>query len=158
MSDPSEVEAPTQVLISDGVVDSDPTSSVSSPAKVLRVGSMIKGLLEEVRSFSPDETTRSRLKGIYQQSVEELASGLSPELADELKRLSFPFTDDEIPSESELRIAQAQLVGWLEGVFHGIQATLFAQQMAARTQLEEMRRGQLMPGESQDTHRPGTYL
>lgn len=119
---------------------------------------MIKGLLEEVRSFNPDETTRTRLKEIYQRSIEELASGLSDDLASELKRVSLPFAGDDVPSESELRIAQAQLVGWLEGLFHGIQATLFAQQLAARSQLEEMRNKQLMPGAQEDQQRPGTYL
>jgi len=68
-----------------------------------------------------------------------------PELVDELERLSLPFTEEDLPSDAELRIAQAQLVGWLEGLFHGIQTTLFAQQMAARAQLEQMRRA-LPPG------------
>ncbi len=138
--------------------EANETEVISSPAKVLRIGSMIKGLLEEVRSFNPDETTRTRLKEIYQRSIEELASGLSDDLASELKRVSLPFAGDDVPSESELRIAQAQLVGWLEGLFHGIQATLFAQQLAARTQLEEMRNKQLMPGVHEDVQRPGTYL
>jgi hypothetical protein len=136
-----------------------PEGTVESPAKVLRIGSMIKQLLEEVRRAPLDEAGRIRLKEIYETSVAELAEGLSDDLRDELGRLSSPFSSGA-PSEAELRIAQAQLVGWLEGLFHGIQATLFAQQMAARAQLEEMGRRQLMPGGAQaaDQTRPGTYL
>jgi hypothetical protein len=121
---------------------------VEQPAKVMRIGSMIKQLLEEVRAAPLDDASRKRLREIHESSIEELASGLAPELRDELARLSLPFTSDEIPSDAELRIAQAQLVGWLEGLFHGIQATLFAQQMAARAQLEEMRQRALPPGGS----------
>jgi Protein of unknown function (DUF2587) len=119
---------------------------VEQPAKVMRIGSMIKQLLEEVRAAPLDDASRIRLREIHQTSIEELATGLAPELRDELARLSLPFATDEIPSDAELRIAQAQLVGWLEGLFHGIQATLFAQQMAARAQLEEMRTRALPPG------------
>jgi hypothetical protein len=141
--------------------DSDESGeTVSSPAKVMRIGSMIKQLLEEVRSAPLDEAGRGRLKAIYDESVSQLAETLSPDLRDELTTLAPPF-DDGTPSEAELRIAQAQLVGWLEGLFHGIQATLFAQQMAARQQLEQMR-GQLPPGARPDPAdaetRPGTYL
>jgi proteasome activator-like protein len=118
---------------------------VEQPAKVMRIGSMIRQLLEEVRASPLDEKSRARLRQIHERSVKELESGLAPELADELERLSLPFTEDEAPSEAELRVAQAQLVGWLEGLFHGIQTTLFAQQMAARAQLEQMRRA-LPPG------------
>ena len=118
---------------------------VEQPAKVMRIGTMIKQLLEEVRAAPLDEASRARLKGIHENSIKELEDGLAPELREELERLSLPFTDDTIPSDSELRIAQAQLVGWLEGLFHGIQTALFAQQMAARAQLEQMRRG-LPPG------------
>ena len=117
---------------------------VEQPAKVMRIGTMIKQLLEEVRAAPLDEASRSRLKEIHQNSIKELEQGLAPELRDELHRLSLPFSDST-PSDAELRIAQAQLVGWLEGVFHGIQTALFAQQMAARQQLEQMRRG-LPPG------------
>jgi hypothetical protein len=116
-------------------------SMVEQPAKVMRIGTMIKQLLEEVRAAPLDEASRSRLKEIHQNSIKELEEGLAPELRDELNRLSLPFTEDTIPSDAELRIAQAQLVGWLEGLFHGIQTALFAQQMAARAQLEQMRRG-----------------
>jgi Protein of unknown function (DUF2587) len=121
------------------------TEMIEQPAKVMRVGNMIRQLLEEVRAAPLDEKSRARLKEIHASSIKELEDGLAPELIDELERLSLPFADDEIPSEAELRIAQAQLVGWLEGLFHGIQTTLFAQQMAARAQLEQMRRA-LPPG------------
>ncbi|MGH8892721.1 MAG: bacterial proteasome activator family protein [Actinomycetes bacterium] len=121
------------------------TDLVDQPAKVMRIGSMIKQLLEEVRSSDLDEASRVRLKEIHTRSIKELEEGLAPELIDELERISLPFTDDVVPSESELRVAQAQLVGWLEGLFHGIQTALFAQQMAARAQFEEMRR-RALPG------------
>ncbi|SEG42875.1 Protein of unknown function [Actinacidiphila yanglinensis] len=121
------------------------TEMVEQPAKVMRIGSMIKQLLEEVRAAPLDEASRVRLKEIHASSVKELEAGLAPELVEELDRLSLPFTDDSVPSDAELRIAQAQLVGWLEGLFHGIQTALFAQQMAARAQLEQMRRA-LPPG------------
>jgi hypothetical protein len=118
---------------------------VEQPAKVMRIGTMIKQLLEEVRAAPLDEASRARLKEIHENSIKELEDGLAPELREELQRLSLPFTDNTTPSDAELRIAQAQLVGWLEGLFHGIQTALFAQQMAARAQLEQMRRG-LPPG------------
>jgi hypothetical protein len=118
---------------------------VEQPAKVMRIGSMIKQLLEEVRAAPLDEASRVRLREIHHSSIAELEKGLAPELVAELERLSLPFAEDEVPSESELRIAQAQLVGWLEGLFHGIQTALFAQQMAARAQLEQIRRA-LPPG------------
>ncbi|MEC3995715.1 bacterial proteasome activator family protein [Actinacidiphila sp. DG2A-62] len=121
------------------------TEMVEQPAKVMRIGSMIKQLLEEVRAAPLDEASRVRLKEIHASSVKELEAGLAPELVEELERLSLPFMDDSVPSDAELRIAQAQLVGWLEGLFHGIQTALFAQQMAARAQLEQMRRA-LPPG------------
>jgi hypothetical protein len=118
---------------------------VEQPAKVMRIGTMIKQLLEEVRAAPLDEASRNRLREIHMRSIAELEDGLAPELREELERLSLPFTEDNTPSDAELRIAQAQLVGWLEGLFHGIQTALFAQQMAARAQLEQMRRG-LPPG------------
>ena len=116
------------------------TDMVEQPAKVMRIGSMIRQLLEEVKAAPLDEASRARLREIHQSSIKELEDGLAPELIEELERLSLPFTEEDVPSEAELRIAQAQLVGWLEGLFHGIQTTLFAQQMAARAQLEQMRR------------------
>lgn len=125
------------------------TELVDQPAKVMRIGSMIKQLLEEVRGASMDEKSRARLKEIHTRSIKELEDGLAPELTQELERVSLPFSDDEIPSEAELRVAQAQLVGWLEGLFHGIQTALFAQQMAAQAQFEDVRRRALPPGLSQ---------
>lgn len=121
------------------------TEMVEQPAKVMRIGSMIKQLLEEVRAAPLDEASRARLRDIHSSSVRELEQGLAPELIQELERLSLPFTEEGTPSDAELRVAQAQLVGWLEGLFHGIQTALFAQQMAARAQLEQMRRA-LPPG------------
>ena len=115
------------------------TDLVEQPAKVMRIGSMIRQLLEEVKSAPLDEASRARLADVYESSIKELEAGLAPELVEELERLSLPFSS-ETPSEAELRIAQAQLVGWLEGLFHGIQTAIYAQQMAARAQLEQMRR------------------
>lgn len=132
--------------------------TVTSPAKVMRIGSMIKQLLEEVHSMKLDAPSRERLAEIYERSIVELTEALSPDLADELRMLALPFRDGVAPSDSELRVAKAQLVGWLEGLFHGIQATLFAQQFAARQQLEQMRQ---LPSPSSDKsipERPGTYL
>ena len=148
------------VLVDPGDSLSDASSghdeAVEQPAKVMRIGSMVKQLLDEVRAAPIDEQSRIRLREIYELSVHELADSLSPDLAKELDRMTLPF-DDRVPSEAELRIAQAQLVGWLEGLFHGIQATLVAQQMAARAQLEEMRRRGLPAGE-QSPARAGPYL
>jgi hypothetical protein len=121
------------------------TDLVEQPAKVMRIGTMIKQLLDEVRSAPLDEAGRARLKQIHQRSITELEDGLAPELIDELERLSLPFAEESTPSEAELRIAQAQLVGWLEGLFHGIQTALFAQQVSARAQFEEMRRRAALP-------------
>jgi len=133
--------------------------SVEQPAKVMRIGSMIKQLLDEVRAAPLDDASRDRLAAVFETSVQELSDSLSPDLREELARLAPPFGGDTVPSDAELRVAQAQLVGWLEGLFHGIQATLFAQQMQARQQLEEMRR-QLPSGQPQDRPAgpPGTYL
>jgi hypothetical protein len=133
------------------------SESIEHPAKLLRIGSMVKQLLEEVRSAPLDEASRGRLREIYEQSIRELAEGLSPDLAAELDRISIPF-DTPTPSDSELRVAHAQLVGWLEGLFHGIQATLVAQQVAARAQLDEMRQRSLPQGPDPSDGRPGTYL
>jgi hypothetical protein len=133
---------------------------VLSPAKVLRIGSMIKQTLEELRRAPLDEAGRARLRELHDVSIQELAEGLSDDLKEELARLALPF-DSEAPSEPELRIAQAQMVGWLEGLFHGIQATLFAQQMAARAQFDELQRRGLPAGAPpgvDPTQRPGTYL
>ena len=149
--------------IGDGPSERPITEMVEQPAKVMRIGSMIRQLLEEVKSAPLDEKSRARLKEIHENSIKELEDGLAPELVAELERLSLPF-GDATPSEAELRVAQAQLVGWLEGLFHGIQTTLFAQQMAARAQLEQMRRALppgIMPAQDQDQqpHRgSGPYL
>jgi hypothetical protein len=121
--------------------EEDPSRLIEQPAKVMRIGSMIKQLLEEVKAAPLDEKARLRLTEIHQRSIHELESGLAPELVEELSRLSLPFEEGVTPSDAELRLAQAQLVGWLEGLFHGIQAALVAQQMAARMQLEHMRTG-----------------
>jgi proteasome activator-like protein len=118
---------------------------VEQPAKVMRIGTMIKQLLEEVRAAPLDDASRNRLRDIHASSIRELEQGLAPELREELERITLPFNGDETPSDAELRIAQAQLVGWLEGLFHGIQTAIYAQQMAARAQLEQMRRA-LPPG------------
>ena len=145
------------------------TNAVTEPAKVMRIGSMVKQLLEEVRAGALDEASRERLGEIYERSIVELSEALSPDLQDELHNLALPFKDGEIPSDGELRVAKAQLVGWLEGLFHGIQATLFAQQIAARQQLEQMRQlppgampggpgGQVPQGAIDVSDRPGTYL
>jgi Protein of unknown function (DUF2587) len=125
----------------DAADSEDPSRLIEQPAKVMRIGSMIKQLLEEVRAAPLDEASRQRLTEIHRRSIVELEDGLAPELVEELERLSLPFEADNTPSEAELRVAQAQLVGWLEGLFHGIQAALVAQQMAARLQLEQMRGG-----------------
>lgn len=130
------------------------TDLVEQPAKVMRIGSMIRQLLEEVKAAPLDDASRARLKEIHEASIKELETGLAPELVEELERLTLPFTNGDTPSDAELRIAQAQLVGWLEGLFHGIQTAIYAQQMAARAQLEQMRR-QLPPGMSAGTHPDG---
>jgi hypothetical protein len=151
--DTPEVVSPDGVEPAESVdATAEPTSEIESPAKIIRIGAMVKQLLEEVRSTSIDDATRDQLRRIYGNSVEELKSALSPDLGAELDSLSFDFSGEEPPTEAELRMAQAQLVGWLEGLFHGIQATLVAQQMAARQQLEGMR-GQL-PG-MERTPQPG---
>jgi len=157
-----EPETPAAVVVVEPApAEEEETESVASPAKVLRIGSMTKELLEEVRRAPLDDAGRTRLREIYETSVRELAGGLSGDLRAELARLSSPFSKDT-PSDSELRVAQAQLVGWLEGLFHGIPAALFSQQMAAQAQLQQMRRPGLPPGlpDAGDnaSARPGTYL
>lgn len=134
----------------------DLTSQIEQPAKVMRIGTMVKQLLEEVRSAPLDEASRQRLREIHESSIRELERGLSPDLTEELHRLSLPFSDKSAPTDAELRIAQAQLVGWLEGLFHGIQAALVAQQMAARGQLDQMHRPPaLPPGATAGPPQPG---
>ena len=149
---PDEVLAP-------GVAEAKPedenTDYISQPAKVMRIGSMVKSLLDEARSAPLDEAGRARLREIYEMSIAELSGALSPDLGAELSKMALPFSA-QVPTESELRIAQAQLVGWLEGLFHGIQASLFAQQAAAAAQLEKLRDRSLNPGAGEP--RAGTYL
>lgn len=166
MTDPEPEIAHAELV--EGPVDEAPESrreAVEEPAKVMRIGSMIKQLLEEVRNAELDEPARNRLREIHDTSIKELGAAISPDLREELDRVAIPFGEGDDPSPAELRIAQAQLVGWLEGLFHGIQATLFAQQMSARSQLEEMRHqlpGQAGPGRppggGDGSERPGTYL
>jgi len=182
MSDtPEQITADEAELVppdsaqADAAQDDRPQEYIEEPAKVMRVGAMLRQLLEELREATLDEGSRDRLREIYETSLAELGSALSPDLRDELDRITLPFDDDEIPSESELRVAEAQLVGWLEGLIQGIQATLFAQQMAAQQQLANMRgQGQLTagrppgpggpgqpmpaPGPDSPEARPGTYL
>jgi hypothetical protein len=165
----AEIILPTDAEDADGERDPRGEEFIEQPAKVMRVGTMMKSLLDEVRSATLDEASRDRLRDIYETSVTELGSALSPDLRAELGRLAMPFSDDpaEPPTTAELRIAQAQLVGWLEGLIQGIQATLFAQQMAAQQQLANMR-GQIGPGPGPGGRpgrvvdsgegRPGTYL
>jgi hypothetical protein len=157
------VIGPNGMAVSGGSGESDEdderhvTDLVEQPAKVMRIGGMIRQLLDEVKAAPLDEASRVRLAGIYQSSINELKSGLAPELVEELERMSLPFASDA-PSEAELRIAQAQLVGWLEGLFHGIQTAIYAQQMAARAQLEQMRRALppgVMPAMGRDEHPAG---
>lgn len=170
MSDTPEPLRPDEVTDrTTAAVDPVPSAaeeSVTSPAKVMRIGSMVKQLLEEVRTAPLDEASRERLAEIYERSLTELAEALSPDLQEELQALTLPFDDGEVPSEAEIRIAKAQLVGWLEGLFHGIQATLMAQQVVAQRQLQEMRQ---LPGGAEGlqvpqgpreggAERPGTYL
>ena len=170
----SPLESPHEAL-DDDVELIEPSSAspgdeeqpaISEPAKVMRIGSMIRTLLDEVREVELDEASRDRMREIYEQSVAELSETLAPELREELERLALPFSSDS-PSEAELRVAQAQLVGWLEGLFHGIQAAVAAQQMMAQRQLMEMRQGALPPGVGMpqgaesvqsDTHPGGVYL
>ncbi|WBB82468.1 bacterial proteasome activator family protein [Micromonospora sp. WMMD882] len=162
---------PVGTVQTDEAQQDDPARLVEQPAKVMRIGSMIKQLLEEVKAAPLDEDSRHRMREIHQRSIVELKEGLAPELRDELERISLPFTEEKAPSEGELRIAHAQLVGWLEGLFHGIQAALVAQQMAARVQLEQMRSGRAalpsgpgmipgMPGmpPAGEGHNTGQYL
>ena len=169
MSDPERQSEPAELVGPPDHEHDEPAGgdgggdAVTSPAKVMRIGSMVKMLLEEVRMAPLDEPSRERLAEIYERSIAELSEALSPDLQHELKMLTLPFREGEIPTEGEIRVAKAQLVGWLEGLFHGIQATLFAQQLAARQQLEQIR--QLPPGmpgapgaDPNMPDRPGTYL
>lgn len=149
-------------LIEDGGALPEPQvrsgESIEQPAKVMRVGAMMRTLLEQVREIDLDEPSRERMRDIYEQSITELGSALSPELHDELLRLSLPFSDIDTPSEAELAVAKAQLVGWLEGLIQGIQATLFAQQVAAQQQLATVREGLPAGDPSPPADGTGQYL
>jgi len=153
--DPDEVLSPGEEDATNAAGPEPDSDYISQPAKVMRIGAMVKNLLDEARAAPLDEAGRARLREIYEISIHELSGALSPDLGGELGRMVLPFSA-EIPTESELRIAQAQLVGWLEGLFHGIQASLFAQQAAAAAQLEKMRDRSLNPGSTEP--RAGTYL
>lgn len=161
-----ESESPVQPEVVPAAGESTQGDAVTEPAKVMRIGSMIKQLLEEVRNSDLDEPSRERLAETYERSVVELSEALSPDLQEELRTLSLPFDHDEVPSEAEIRVAKAQLVGWLEGLFHGIQATLMAQQVAAQQQIQQMRQipaghpGQMPDGQPGSPQSPqtGTYL
>jgi hypothetical protein len=166
MPEAPEVLPPPEVVDTDGEAATDVDETVDHPAKVMRIGTMLKQLLEEVRSAALDEPSRDRLREIYDTSVAELGTALSPDLQEELSRLALPFAGEATPTAAELQIAKAQLVGWLEGLVQGMQAMLFAQQMAAQQQLQSMR-GQLPSGARPDggpgapgagDDRPGTYL
>lgn len=161
VADPNENSEDSDEESSDRKVE-NATELVEQPAKVMRIGSMIKQLLEEVRTAGLDDQGRKRLADIHQRSIAELKDGLAPELAEELDRIVLPF-GEEAPSDAELRIAQAQLVGWLEGLFHGIQTAIVAQQMASQAQLQAMRRGlpqraEQPSGHGGDDHPTGQYL
>ena len=152
---PAELNQPAEIVeeLSETTLE-----TVTAPAKVMRIGSMIKQLLDEVHSMTLDLPSRERLAEIYERSIVELAEALSPDLQEELRMLALPFNDGEVPSDAELRVAKAQLVGWLEGLFHGIQATMFAQQLSMRQQVEQR---QIQSGQAlnaQPGERPGTYL
>ena len=152
---PAELNQPAEIVEEQSETTLE---TVTAPAKVMRIGSMIKQLLDEVHSMTLDLPSRERLAEIYERSIVELAEALSPDLQEELRMLALPFNDGEVPSDAELRVAKAQLVGWLEGLFHGIQATMFAQQLSMRQQVEQR---QIQSGQAlhaQPGERPGTYL
>ncbi|MCY3924787.1 MAG: DUF2587 domain-containing protein [bacterium] len=160
---PTAVPEQAEIVAAEGGGDEEAQGdAIEQPAKVMRVGAMLRGLLEEVREASLDERSRDRLRDIYEISLQELGSALSPDLRTELERLTQPFPETEVPTEGELRVAKAQLVGWLEGLIQGIQATLYAQQVLARRQLADMR-GQLpairpAAAGAASEERPGAYL
>ena len=134
-----------------------PVALVEQPAKLIRIASMIRELLEDVRQSKPDEAGRKRLREVYERALTALKEGVSKELQDELETLTLPL--ENTPSESEVRLAQAQLLGWLEGLFQGIQAALWTQHMQARAEIDEMRRRRgLPPGPAMGPREPGQYL
>ena len=152
---PAELNQPAEIVEEQSETTLE---TVTAPAKVMRIGSMIKQLLDEVHSMTLDLPSRERLAEIYERSIVELAEALSPDLQEELRMLALPFNDGEVPSDAELRVAKAQLVGWLEGLFHGIQATMFAQQLSMRQQVEQRQIQSGQAPNAQPGERPGTYL
>ena len=152
---PAEINQPAEIVEEQSETTLE---TVTAPAKVMRIGSMIKQLLDEVHSMTLDVPSRERLAEIYERSIVELAEALSPDLQEELRMLALPFNDGEVPSDAELRVAKAQLVGWLEGLFHGIQATMFAQQLSMRQQTEQRQIQSGQAPNAQPGDRPGTYL
>ena len=152
---PAEIDQPAEIVEEQSETTLE---TVTAPAKVMRIGSMIKQLLDEVHSMTLDMPSRERLAEIYERSIVELAEALSPDLQEELRMLALPFNDGEVPTDAELRVAKAQLVGWLEGLFHGIQATMFAQQLSMRQQAEQRQIQSGQAPNAQPGDRPGTYL
>ena len=152
---PAELNQPAEIVEEQSETTLE---TVTAPAKVMRIGSMIKQLLDEVHSMTLDLPSRERLAEIYERSIVELAEALSPDLQEELRILALPFNDGEVPYDAELRVAKAQLVGWLEGLFHGIQATMFAQQLSMRQQVEQRQIQSGQAPNAQPGERPGTYL
>ena len=152
---PAEIDQPAEIVEEQSETTLE---TVTAPAKVMRIGSMIKQLLDEVHSMTLDMPSRERLAEIYERSIVELAEALSPDLQEELRMLALPFNDGEVPSDAELRVAKAQIVGWLEGLFHGIQATMFAQQLSMRQQAEQRQIQSGQAPNAQPGDRPGTYL
>lgn len=161
MTETGSIEQPTPDILDSALpavpagISAEDDEAVSRPTKLIRIASMVRSMLDEVRRAPLDEEGRIALRRVHDQSVRELEEVLSPVLRDELAEVAVAFSSD-VPTESELRVAQAQLVGWLEGLFHGIQATLFTQQAAAQAQLDEMRRQRVIDGA--DSATPGQYL
>lgn len=144
-------------LVAEAAEGDDDSEQVTRPTKLIRIASMVRSMLDEVRRAPLDDAGRRRLREIHDKSVAELESVLSPDLQEELNEVILPLTADA-PTESELRLAQAQLVGWLEGLFHGIQATLFTQQAMAQSQLEEVRRRRAIEMAQGGANPPSGYL
>jgi hypothetical protein len=152
----TDVEKPQVVEEGETETTEEDGTYVTEPSKLIRIASMTRAMLEEVREAPLDDAGRQRLLAIYHRSIGALRDVLSADLREELDTIFLPL-EREIPSESELRVAQAQLVGWLEGLFHGIQASLFSQQASAAAQLEQMRRRRALEPSGEEDH-PGLYL
>ena len=128
---------------------------IEEPAKLLRIASMTRSMLEEVRTATLDEEGRARLRAVFDATLEQLHTVLTEDLREELSEVFVPL-DEGVPTQAEIRVAQAQLIGWLEGLFNGIQAAIMTQQMAARSQLQQIRGGP--PSEDGDHGAGGLYL